>query len=65
MNLSNSSAHDFDTLLADFAAELTSAAYPVALQHGMPDSWLDLELDLWRALAKTVENRPPQLPRGG
>ena len=38
-----------------FAAELTEAVFPVALRYGAPDSWLDLELDLWHVLAETVE----------
>ena len=46
-----------------FAAELTEAVFPVALRYGAPDSWLDLELDLWHVLAETVEkwtrNSPP------
>ena len=37
------------------AAELTAAAYPVALRHGVGGKWLDLELDLWRVLAETVQ----------
>jgi hypothetical protein len=46
---------DWDTLLVVFAAELTNAAYRVALQHGIAGSWVDLELDLWKALAETVQ----------
>ncbi len=37
-----------DILLENFAAELTSAAYAVTLQHGLKDQWLDLELDSGR-----------------
>ena len=44
-----------DTLLEDFAAEITSAAYAVALRHGVEDKWLDLELELWEALKETVK----------
>ncbi|HEX4131072.1 MAG TPA: hypothetical protein VHZ24_13605 [Pirellulales bacterium] len=44
-----------DTLLENFAAELTSAAYAVALRHGVEDKWLYLELELWEALKETVE----------
>jgi hypothetical protein len=44
-----------DTLLENFAAELTCAAYPIALRHGMASSWLKVELGLWRALAETVK----------
>ncbi len=46
--------------LETFAAELTSAAYAVALQHGVEDKWLDLEL--WEALKEAVkkwEQGPP------
>ena len=44
-----------DALLETFVAELTCAAYHVALRHGAADKWLDLQLDLWQALADTVE----------
>jgi hypothetical protein len=43
--------------LEAFAAELTAAAYCVALRHGAGDKWLDLELDLWRVLTETVRKR--------
>jgi hypothetical protein len=46
---------DSEIFLDTFAAELTNAAYPVALRHAKGDSWVDLELDLWRVLAATVE----------
>jgi hypothetical protein len=36
--------------LEDFVAELTAAAYVVALRHRVGNLWLDLELELWRAL---------------
>ena len=54
-----------DTLLENFAAELTSAAYPIALQHGVGDKWLELELDLWRVLTETVKKWGRELPRAG
>jgi hypothetical protein len=41
--------------LDDFVAELTEAAYPIALRHKGGERWLDLELDLWRAMAQTVQ----------
>jgi hypothetical protein len=45
-----------DHALEAFAAELTAAVYPVALRHaGRRDKWLDLELDIWRALSETVK----------
>jgi hypothetical protein len=43
----------FETL----AAELTLAAYRVALRTRTQGTWLDLELDLWRALAETVKGQ--------
>jgi hypothetical protein len=41
----------------DFVAEVSLAAYCVVLQHGVGDEWLDLELDLWKALGETIKNR--------
>ena len=40
-----------DALLETFAAELTLAAYCVALRARTQGTWLDLELGLWKALA--------------
>ena len=55
MNASNTlAAHPADSL-ESFAAELTETVFPVALRYGVGDRWLDLELDLWRALSETVE----------
>jgi hypothetical protein len=51
--------HSFETI----AAELTAAAYPVALRHAVGDRWLDLELELWRALAETVRKLIQTEPR--
>ena len=51
-----------DTLLENFAAELTSAVYPLVLRRGMRGSWLDLELGLWRALAETVKRVGHETP---
>jgi hypothetical protein len=58
---------DRDVLLDTFAAELTRAAYHVALRHRAPGTWLDLELDLWQALANMVKqwgrkSSPGQVP---
>jgi hypothetical protein len=44
-----------DTRLESFAAELTSAAYRVALRHGTRGTWLGLELELWRVLTEVVK----------
>ncbi len=54
-----------DFQLEPFAAELTDAAYPIALRHGVQQQWLELELHLWHALGATVEKwdrRLPQVP---
>src|SRR5258708_6765560 len=40
--------------LASFAADLTDAAYAVALRHGIAGSWIDLQLDVWRVIARTI-----------
>jgi len=47
---------DADHELEALAAELTAAAYPVALLHGAGHRWLDLELELWRVLTEMVKN---------
>jgi hypothetical protein len=44
-----------DTRLETFAAELTLAAYEVALRTKTWGTWVDLELGLWRALADTLK----------
>ncbi len=48
--------------LEGFAAELTAAAYPVALRHGLGHKWLDLELDLWRVLTEMVMKQGRNFP---
>jgi len=55
MNANARTAGEWDHFLETFAAELTSAAYPVVLRHGRGSSWVDLELDLWKVLAETVQ----------
>ena len=44
------------------AAELTIAAYPIALRHGVGDSWVELEINLWMVLAEAVRNWQRQPP---
>lgn len=39
------------------AAELTAAAYAVALRHGLRGPFLDIELDLWRELRRVLDAR--------
>src|SRR5262249_1458932 len=46
---------DRDALLETFAAELTVAAYDVALRARIGGSWVDLELGLWKVLADKVK----------
>ena len=58
-------ADDGGTFLEAFAAEITGAAYPIALRHAIGGSWLDLELGLWKALADTVEHWARPAPRPG
>lgn len=59
----NRPSGDRDARLESLAAELTSAVCPVVLRRGLKDSWLKMELGLWRALTKTVKEwvrqRPP------
>ena len=57
MNDQHAAVAESNRALEVFAAELTAAAYCVALRHGAGDKWLDLELDLWRVLTKTVRAR--------
>jgi hypothetical protein len=52
-----------DHAVEDFAAELTEAAYPVALRHGVGPKWLDLELDIWRAMTGMVQKWGRELPQ--
>ena len=74
MNATARTATDGDILLGTFVAELTAAAYAVALRHGTGHSWLDLQLELWKALNETVrswgqgcpaEEHPGPGPAGG
>jgi len=55
-------ARDRDGRLENFAAELTRAVYPLVLRRGPKGSWLEMELGLWRALAKTVRKWARQQP---
>jgi hypothetical protein len=46
---------DADQSLEALAAELTAAAYPVALRHAVGDEWLDLQSELWQVLTETIK----------
>jgi hypothetical protein len=61
MNANVATASRSDTTLEAFAAELTEAAFPVALQHGAGTDWLDAKLELWRALTRAVRKWTPEL----
>jgi hypothetical protein len=55
MNFYKESAAERDALAESLAAELTGAVYRVALRHGTSAAWVDLELDLWRALTEAIK----------
>jgi hypothetical protein len=63
MNGNSRAPADRDARLETFAAELTLAAYDVALRHGAGGTWLDLELELWRVLTGVVKNWEREWPR--
>jgi carbon storage regulator len=46
-----------DPFVESLAADLTDVAYRVALRHGMGEQWLELQLDLWRALTEALEKQ--------
>jgi hypothetical protein len=65
MSDNHAAACNRDTLLENFAAELTRAVYSRALRHGISGSWIQVELDLWRALAETVKKWAREWPPAG
>lgn len=48
-----------DSSLEALLAELTDAAYRVALRHGFKAPFLDVELGLWRALRQVLARELP------
>jgi hypothetical protein len=46
-----------ETALEAFAAELTDAAYPIALKYGVSGSSVDLELEIWKKFTEMVHER--------
>jgi hypothetical protein len=52
---------DQDELLDTFAAELTVAAYPIALKYGVAGSSLDLELEIWKTFIELLHRRSREL----
>jgi hypothetical protein len=61
MNVNVATPSKRDAALEAFAAELTDAAFPVALQHGAGTDWLDVKLELWRAIDRAVRKWTPQV----
>ncbi len=48
---------DQEDPLDTFAAELTDAAYPIALKYGIAGSSLDLELEIWKTFIDLLHRR--------
>ena len=65
MNSNHYTTSNRDVMLENFGAALTEAAYPVMLRHGAADNWLDLELDLWKALKEAVKKWGPEWSSAG
>jgi hypothetical protein len=53
---------DQSMMLENFAAELTSAVYRIALRQGIDGSWVRVELALWKAVGKTVRTWASECP---
>jgi hypothetical protein len=62
VNDMHDTAQAWDSRLENFVAELTRAVYALVLRRGLKDSWLKVELGLWRALAETVQKWAQQQP---
>jgi hypothetical protein len=45
------------------AAQLTDAAYPIALKHGMRGFSVDAELEVWKAIESALGEKRLQTPR--
>jgi hypothetical protein len=54
-----------DNFLDTFWAELTEAAYPVMLRHGTIDSWLELQLELWKVMRAILKKWDQEWPSAG
>jgi hypothetical protein len=46
----------------DLLAELTTAAYRVALRHGIKGPFIDVELELWRELRRVLDRHEENSP---
>lgn len=60
MNTAPQTVCEQDELLDSFAAELTVAAYPIALKYGVAGSSLDLELEIWKTFIELLHRRRGQ-----
>jgi hypothetical protein len=65
MSDSHTVESSWDIQLENFAANLADAAYQVALQHGVGDRWLELEVDLCGAMTEAIEWRSCIHPNEG
>jgi hypothetical protein len=65
MNANVTTGGDLDISVDDFAAELAQAAYPIVLRNAPAENWLDLELELWRAMKETVGKWAQDWPQAG
>jgi len=63
--INSENAVNRDAPLEVFAAELTVAAYRVALRTSKQAAWLDPQLGPWRALAEKVKTWGPAAERAG
>ncbi len=52
-----SAVNEQGAFLESLAAELTVAAYELALRYGVRDKWHDLQLDLWGAMTQALAKR--------
>ncbi len=54
VSLANAERND---KLDQLSADLASSVYHVTLRETTPQSWLDLELDLWKAISNKLETK--------
>jgi hypothetical protein len=65
MNANNKTSENRGRSLESFAADLTVAAYSVALERGMEGSWLDLQVEIWMVLVETLKHWDRAFPEAG
>ena len=63
MAVETTSPVEREVSLECLAANLTEAAFPVALRHGVQGSWLDLRLELWKTMSETVNKTKRRVPQ--